>query len=114
MEYKLEDNLKNVANFFGSRFHNMWPEEYGTWENAVDDFCQQASVDWLRIVRAELILLIDEKYDEEKLDQIVTERCHANFYAPGDNLTYQQWLEKVDDILRNWIEKKSIKKDGGN
>ncbi|MEY3443518.1 MAG: CdiI immunity protein [Bacteroidota bacterium] len=110
MEYKLEDNLGNVANFLGSRFHNVWPEEYGTWENAVDDFCQRSSVDWLEIVQAELIKLIDAKYDEEILDQIVTEQCHANFYAPGDNLTYQAWLEKVDDMLNNWIEKKGIKK----
>lgn len=92
---------------FGGQLHNDWTPEYGTWENAIDDFCNRANSKLLLKLRTQLREIINAAHDEVTLREIVTGDLYANIYAPGIGLTYQQWLEKVDDILKNWIEKKS-------
>lgn len=96
-----------LTNMFGGQLHNDWTSEYGTWENAIDDYCDWASPNWLMKLRTQLRVIIDAAHDEVTLREIVTGDLYANIYAPGIGLTYQQWLEKVDDILKNWIERKS-------
>jgi hypothetical protein len=109
-----ENKYENLSDFLGVRFHNMWPEEYGTWENAINDICKSSGLDWLQTVLLDLQELIGCRHIENILQRIVTEQCNANIYAPGIGLTYQQWLEKVDEILMTWVEKKRMETKGGN
>ncbi len=96
----------DLMNFFAGRLHNMWPEEYGTWENAIHDICQKKSVSYLTTVQDKLKKVIESKYDEDSLADIVNEKFSANIYPPGMDLTYQKWLEIVNEMVSEWIQKK--------
>ncbi len=85
----------------------MWPEMYGTWEEAVNDYAKQKTPETLKTIRKELKGIIDEGHDEGTLRRIVTKELGANFYAPGDGLTYQAWLEKVYGVLGEWVDRRT-------
>ncbi len=109
-----EDSEKyaDLINMFGGQLHNDWTTEYGTWENAIDDYCERERASWLLELRAQLRVIINAAHDEVTLREIVTGDLYANIYAPGIGLTYQTWLEKVDGMLMNWVEKKRNEKKG--
>ena len=94
-----------LATFFASRLHNMWPEMYGTWEEAINDYARNKSAEKLKAIRKELKEIIQQEHDEGTLRRIVTKDLGANYYAPGDNLTYQEWLQEVYDMLGEWVKK---------
>jgi hypothetical protein len=80
---------------------------YGTWENALNDYFQDKTIEILKQIRRELKDLISEGHDEGTLRKIVTRDLRANFYAPGVGITYQAWLEKVYEMAGDWIKKKT-------
>jgi hypothetical protein len=95
-----------LRKMLSARLHNMWPEEYGTWENAIDDYCEQASADQLLDVILQLRGIIRANLDEDTLAVIVNYKCHGNIHPPGISLTYQQWLEVLEQMIDQWIQKK--------
>jgi hypothetical protein len=109
-----EDSEKYAAlgTMFGGQLHNDWTTEYGTWENAIDDFCKRANSKLLMKLTGDLDAILKGGHDEDALAAIANDECYANFYPPGVGMTYRGWLEKVDDMLKNWIEKKSNQREG--
>lgn len=99
-----QPNRSRLSSFFASRFHNMWPEMYGTWEEVINDYAKRKKTETLETIRKELKEIIEQEHDEGTLRRIVTKDLGANFYAPGDGLTYQLWLEKVYALLGEWVK----------
>ncbi len=108
-----EDSEKyaDLMNIFGGQLHNNWTEEYGTWENAIDFYCKWSRSDLLSEISAQLRVIIEAGHDEDTLSRIINDECYGNIYPPGIGLTYQQWLEMVDAMLMNWVEKKRAEKE---
>ena len=104
----MSKNYKNfkLRNILGGVFHNFWPEEYGTWHNAIDDAFERNSLPALKQVRTELEVLLKEPYSEKELRKIITRELSANYYPPGDNLSYREWLNKILALNVDWIKKK--------
>ncbi|MBK9453873.1 MAG: hypothetical protein IPN95_31665 [Bacteroidetes bacterium] len=97
-------NYEELTNFFAGQYHNQWPEEYGTWENALSDVCRRSSIPWLKLIMNELTTLLAFKLDEATLKVIITKECHANYHAPADGHSYQEWLEKLRSKLAGFIK----------
>jgi hypothetical protein len=103
---KLDYKNSQLYNFLGGNLHNFWPEEYGTWENAINDYLTHEGLPVLEKIQKELKIIKDSGFDEGDLRRIVTKELRANFYAPGDGTTYQVWLEKIAIMVEAWIKKK--------
>jgi hypothetical protein len=101
-----EEKNPSLFYFLSGQFNNMWPEMYGIWENAVDEYMARLKVATIERIREGLHIILSEDTNEETLEKIVTEELKANFYAPGDGTTYQAWLEKVYEMAGEWIKKK--------
>jgi hypothetical protein len=95
-----------LYDFFGGQLHNYWPEEYGTWENAINDYLTQVNLHICDKIRKELNTIIELGLDEEILDQIIGDELNGNIYPPGLGMTYHEWLEKVLAMVEDWIKKK--------
>ena len=95
-----------LRSFLGSQFHNAWPEVFGTWDNAIDDYCKRKTAESLLVVLQELDELIGSNFDEESLRGLVKKEFSANFYPPGAGLSYRQWFELIRAITAEWLKKK--------
>ena len=84
-----------LRHVLGGVFHNFWPEEYGSWQNAIDDAFERNSIHILKQVQIEIESLLQASHSDKALRKIITRDLSANYYAPGDNHTYQEWLTKV-------------------
>lgn len=110
---KKEDSERydRLGTMFGGQLHNDWTSEYGTWENAINFFCERSTSKLLMKLSSDLDAILKGGHDEDALAAIANDECYANFYPPGVGMTYRGWLEKVNGILLNWVARKLDQKD---
>ena len=92
--------MDDLTHLFSAYFYEAWDEyEYGTWEEAVDDFVRR-SPKRVAGAAASLGALLDEKLSEDELDGRL--RAQGCAFAPdhGD----RAWLVQLLDRLRSASE----------
>lgn len=115
-----EEKYPNVYQFFGY-FHQDWMNIY-KWEGRKPNYqsvIREYKVDYKNVDKtvSELkdILKIGKGLNEEEWLEILTWKgLGLCYYPPGDNLTYENWLEDVlnileepmEETLKHWIPKR--------
>lgn len=98
-------NIGELLSFFGQDWKLMFE-----WENLVPDY--QSALRKLKLDSEptsidksifELKKILNSRYDEEKLRDLITKDFGSAFYPSGLDMTYQKWLENVRDILEEPI-----------
>ena len=90
--------MELLDQFFGSYFHQDWPEDDASWQAVVqryraDDLDAEAGR-----VAEEIVQLIQSHPDD---DSLVAELNHLGcHYWPGAPGLYRAWLSEVADALR--------------
>jgi len=88
-------NNEALNYFFKGYFHQDWFSEYGTFENAVRDFCENENESKVTLVKRALNELIE---DGNITEQIILD--HGGYVRPeAFELTTTNWLKKVVEIM---------------
>ena len=83
----------------GAYLHQDWDLDYdGVWD-AVRAFKADASADDLRAAIAQTEELRDAGLDEEQLRRTVVDELGVEYWPPGDDLTFQAWLDELVRVL---------------
>ena len=99
--------------FFGGYFYQGWVADY-RWENESPNFTAVVRhfkainpPTTIAKVRNELEDLLRLELNEENLKQVL-QNLGSNFYPKAENLTINEWLERVLEILNESTAKSRI------
>ena len=77
-----------------------WPEEYPDVWDAVADFTNSASAEFVAAAHAELEEILERTLSEPALEALLAS-YYCDYYPPGDAYTYDGWLRELEVRLRN-------------
>ena len=99
----MDEATYRLFQFFGCYLNPDWPEDFGTWENAVRSFVNVASESQRFEVAADIDRMSIALTDDEKLcERLYNELCCH--YDPCPELggpTVREWLGQVAEFLRH-------------
>ncbi len=112
MKYK--DKFSELYTFFAGYFNQDWMHiyEFGDEKPSVLEVARfyktEDSAEGIGETAEQLKELMEMRHNEEQLRDILHYDLGSDYYAPGDNWTYREWLEKTLEILKNPNEKTKI------
>lgn len=115
----LQFKFPELYQFFGGYFYQGWIADY-RWENETPNFAAVVRhfkainpIPTVMRVRNELEDLLRCGLNEENLAQAL-QNLGSNFYPSAENLTHQQWLDKILEILNESNSKSRILRELSN
>lgn len=93
----LSGQFPGLRYFLTSYFHQNWSVE-GSFKEIVRQFCTEPPAT-VRQVRSELKRLLALSLSDEDLGSLL-QQLGSYVRAPGLGLTYRQWLESVEQLIR--------------
>ncbi len=108
-----DDKFPELGNFLSCYFNQDWMHLYkfedekpGVLEIA-RFYKTEDSVEGVRETAKQLEEFLRLELTDEELDSAL-DKLGSDYYAPGDDWTYREWLEKTLEILKNPNEKTKI------
>lgn len=88
----------HLDQFFGAYLYEDWQERYPSVDAALQAFMSGEPPEAVEGLAAALTTLLNEADDEERLAAVVG-RYGVDFYPPGADLTYGEWLRGIRAAL---------------
>jgi hypothetical protein len=97
-EMDMKARFPNLSGICGCYFHQDWDMDDPTAEAVVRRYMRDADPQEVQRVAAEIDDFLRIEMTEEER-RAVLDKFGCEYYPPGDELTYSEWLRQVHDIL---------------
>ncbi len=87
--------IKTIEHFFDAYFHQDWREDYKSSIDAVRDFSESEPES-----KKELASILGGFLELESIPDNLIQKYGGNFDPKSENLTIEEWLQKVIEILK--------------
>jgi hypothetical protein len=97
---ELKHLFANYLNQFWKQLYK-WGEKTPNYQDVIRLYKHEAGDEQITQAIKELELLLAQNLDEEDLYQMVHRTLGSSLYVPSLEMTYQEWLNSVLEILKN-------------
>ena len=87
-----------LQQFLGAYFHQDWTLDDSSADAVIERFKRENDDETIDGVKGELAQLLASHASEEQLSRVLM-TLGSEYHAPGDNLSYREWLHHVQDSL---------------
>jgi CdiI immunity protein len=115
-EQKFFDLSQLFGGYLNQNFHHIyiWEDKKPTYQPLIRKYKTESERVKKTIEQLKDIMKIGKGSDEEDWGEIL-DKIGLGYYPPGDNLTYEEWLEDVlkileepmEETLRHWIPERT-------
>lgn len=107
--------LPELASFLGSYLDQDWPSEFPDETVAIRTGLNEWPEENILQALEELRWLIDQRFDEQQLAQVLLRDLSCYFYPPGVGKTCQTWLEEAHSQIAQFLgHEADILKEGAS
>ena len=90
--------LRTLQYFMQGYLHQDWPDDFSTVWEAVEKFKNEEPAR-VEALRADVIELIAERRSEDALRALLVDEFGTGYWAPGDAMTFSEWLLELKERL---------------
>jgi hypothetical protein len=87
-----------LQQFLGAYFHQDWTLDDSTADEVIERFKRESDPETIEEVKEELAQFLASHPSDDQLSRALT-TLGCDYHAPGDNLTYRDWLHHVQHVL---------------
>ena len=89
-----------LKNFFSANFHEDCLEDYGTWQEIVDQYAADFDAETIKATVGELQCFLEKPQSDEELREKLLRKLGCYYAPPGPAALTRPWLEEVLTRLR--------------
>jgi hypothetical protein len=87
-----------LQQFLGAYFHQDWTLDDSSADAVIERFKRENDAEMIDGVKGELTQFLASHASDDQLSRALT-ALGCEYHAPGDNLSYREWLRHVRDAL---------------
>lgn len=103
----MKDKLPQLFQFFAGTFNQDWHCDGENAEELVHLFLKDNPNSWVREVVYALKLLLEMKFSDQQLEELVANDLGCSYDPALDGMLYTEWVSWIKDTLKKGLEEVS-------